>query len=394
MSNRLPADALAQLVELLKESAESIIETMRLLPQEQGFINSGMAYMIDLEDHISSTERRGDYRLSYLLEELAKYNNIPLRNFFSKPRFANGSSSGYSGLPIFDAVALIIILEDLGFRVNPKPLATKLAKTLKTKEILTESELSVWCYEKQRNRGKITLRSDINIMSGPWQEERFKGAYGHRYKLTLVDEKPYRLEATGPLYRNLKPRQEITCEYCGFFYLKGDLESSLLHRSEHARLKRILEPKPLSQFAKRLLHHPTPEQVNENSPLWMQHEVRERAIRFKREFRYDFLQWNGSSTKKVTSNVHGYLFSDHTGTFPPGTIIGACAFVKRQGGWSLDWIWVIPSMRRRGVLLERWHAFLERYGDFDIEHPLSAAMEAFTYKHGTPQQRSSLPPLL
>lgn len=48
MSNRLPADALAQLVELLKESAESIIETMRLLPQEQGFINSGMAYMIDL----------------------------------------------------------------------------------------------------------------------------------------------------------------------------------------------------------------------------------------------------------------------------------------------------------------------------------------------------------
>jgi hypothetical protein len=47
-------------------------------------------------------------------------------------------------------------------------------------------------------------------------------------------------------------------------------------------------------------------------------------------------------------------------------------------------------MRRKGVLSHRWQAFLDRYGDFDIEHPLSDAMEAFVRRNGTPQQRSHL----
>lgn len=390
MQDRLPAETLRQLVELLKESAGPHIDNKFLRPQEQRFLDNGMTYIIDLEDHICSTERRGDYRLSDLLEALLEYNNIPLRYFFNKPRFANGTSSGFRGLHVNDAIALLIFLEDLGFRVNPGPLAAKAAKFLGKKELITESELSIWNYEKQRNRGKVVLKSDFEGMPIPWKEERFKGAYGHRYKLVSIDETPYRLEITGPLHRNLRQRKETTCEYCGFVYLKGDLESSLSHRTEHARLKRILEPRPLSQFTKRLQRHPTPELVNEDSPFWMQQEVRERAIRFKREFRYDFLQWNGSSTKKVTPNVHGYLFADQSRTFPPGTIIGACAFVNREGTWSLDWIWVIPSMRRHGVLLSRWSTFLERYGDFDIEHPLSEAMESFVRRHGTNQQKAHL----
>lgn len=394
MPEKLPVDILEQLVELLKADAGPAISARALLPQEHQFLTSGFAYMVDLEDHISATEHRGSYRLNELLKILAEHNNILPRYIYRKPRFTNCASSGFLGLNVADATALLIVLEDLGLRVNPAPLAARLAKKLSSKELLTESELSIWTYEKQRLRAQIHLRSKLENTRGTWSDERFKSRSGYRYKLTRVDGKPYHLEVSGPKHRNIRPRQEITCTYCGFHYLKGDLESSLSHRSEHASLKRILEPRPNRQFAQRLLRHKNPELVDGKSPFWMHQEVRERAASFRREFHYDFLQWNGSSSKKATPNFQGYLFTDHTGKLPTGTIVGACAFAFRQERWSLDWIWVIPSMRRHGVLLNRWPTFLERYGDFDIEHPLSDAMEAFVYQHGTEIQRGQLPALL
>ncbi len=390
MPAKLPVDTLKKLVELLKEKATLPNERKFLLPQEQEFIASGFIYFHDIEDYICSTESRGSSRLNSLIKSLIEYYEIPLRNVYHKPRFAYSSSSGHEAIEIFDAAALLINLEDLGFRLNLTPLVKRLARKLKNKTMLTESELSVWGYEKLKDRAQVKIRSDIEIGPSIWNEETFKSPTGHRYKAVSVKGELYRLEVKGPKSRNLKPRVDTTCDYCGLRYEKGDLESSLNHRSEHSRLKRILEPKPIRQFAERLLRHKDPELVNESSPLWMHQAVRERAWQFKRMFHYDFLQWNGSIERKASPYFEGYLFTDHTGTFDPGAIIGACAFNFRRGKWSLAWIWVIPSMRRRGVLLSRWAAFLERYGDFDIEHPLSDAMEAFVRVHGTDEQRSHL----
>jgi hypothetical protein len=393
MPDKIPADIFEELVNLLKEEARPAISSKTLRPIEHEFLNLDTAYITDLEEYISETEHRGAYRLIRLLEALSEHYRTPLRYIYRKPRFTSSGSSGHAGLNTADATALLIALEDLGFRVNPAPLVAKLAKKLSKKDLLTESELSIWCYEKQRYRAKIHLRSNIDTKMADWKHEHFKNSNGYRYELTRVDGRAFRLVVTGPKHRNLRPRQEMTCNYCGFYYTKGDLESSLSHRTEHARLKRILEPRPNRQFAQRLLRHKNPELVDEKSPFWMHQEVRERAVLFRREFRYDFLQWDGSRSKKAPSNAQGYLFTDHTGELPQGTIIGACAFSCRQMRWSLDWIWIIPSMRRRGTLLNRWPTFLERYGDFDIEHPLSGAMEAFVRRHGTEMQRSHLPPL-
>lgn len=394
MPAKLPVDVLKKLVELLKEQATPPKERKFLLPQEQDFIASGFIYFHDMEDYICSTENRGSYRLSSLIKALIEYYDIPLRNVYQKPRFAYSSPSGHEAIEIFDAAALLINLEDLGFQLSLAPLVKRLARKLKNKNVLTESELSVWSYEKLKDRAQVTIRSDVEMAPGLWNEDVFKSATGHRYKAISTKGKLYKLEVKGPKIRNLKPRIDTTCDYCGLRYEKGDLESSLNHRSEHSRLKRILEPKPKRQFAQRLLRHKNPELVDGKSPFWMHQEVRERAASFRREFHYDFLQWNGSSSKKATPNFQGYLFTDHTGKLPTGTIVGACAFAFRQERWSLDWIWVIPSMRRHGVLLNRWPTFLERYGDFDIEHPLSDAMEAFVYQHGTEIQRGQLPALL
>jgi hypothetical protein len=47
-------------------------------------------------------------------------------------------------------------------------------------------------------------------------------------------------------------------------------------------------------------------------------------------------------------------------------------------------------MRRSGVLAKRWDEFLQRYGDFEIDTPLSDAMAAFVNKRGTAKQKQYL----
>jgi hypothetical protein len=70
-----------------------------------------------------------------------------------------------------------------------------------------------------------------------------------------------------------------------------------------------------------------------------------------------------------------------------GAIVGACAFRWREysdapAAWALQWVWVCPKARRTGVLRARWRSFRERYGDFHIEPPVSAAMQGFVRAMG------------
>ena len=51
--------------------------------------------------------------------------------------------------------------------------------------------------------------------------------------------------------------------------------------------------------------------------------VYERALEFKREFRYDFVQWDGSSTMRAGDNWQGWLFAADM-----GTIAGACGCMR------------------------------------------------------------------
>lgn len=390
MLERISVQSLENLIDVLKQTATTLPKTKRLTTRELDLVQNGVILAVDFEDMVLDTEDRGGYRLSSLFKELANYFDIPIRYLYHKPRYANGENIGWQGYTAPDAVHLLILLESLGLCVNPERLAKKLTTTLKHKDMLTTSELVIWEYPSQRHKSKIHLRSDIDATQHAWTEHRFKGENGYRFILTLINEKPYQLEVIGPKQKNLRPRVQITCEYCGINYTKGDLESSLTHRREHARLKRVLEPRLSSRFSKRLLNHPDPELVDDSSPLWMHDEVYERALRFKRDFRYDSLQWDGNSQRRATPNFEGHLFSEKLELLPTGKIVGACAFYWRKDHWTLYWIWVAPSMRRTGVLSARWAAFLERYGDFEIEWPLSEAMTGFVLKNGTPCQKANL----
>jgi ribosomal protein S18 acetylase RimI-like enzyme len=111
-----------------------------------------------------------------------------------------------------------------------------------------------------------------------------------------------------------------------------------------------------------------------------------RAATFQREFCYDFVQWDGPHQIESDPRARGFLFNDDSGVFGHGAIVGACARWREHTDhppcWAMQWIWIAPKARRRGILSRRWDAFRARFGKFVIEPPLSEAMQAFAAKHG------------
>jgi hypothetical protein len=116
----------------------------------------------------------------------------------------------------------------------------------------------------------------------------------------------------------------------------------------------------------------------------MQTEMCRRAFAFKREFHYDFPQWHPDG--EYGDDVRGVLFIDDTATFGAGAIVGACCFrLRARRGppcWELDWIWLAPPARRKGILTRAWPGLVKCFGQFDLCPPVSEAMQAFIRKTG------------
>lgn len=361
------------------QAADSILDNILV---------DGWTFAWQLEDLLLTTDSR-IHRPD--IEGLASYFGIPMRYICRKPRFLNAGSMFHEGFAVADAAALLIRLEEVGFDTEPQRLAKGVLPTLPAAGYVTDSELLVMEYARYKDRSHVVLRSDAEDGDGEWKVSKIKDSVGRRLEFTRVGGHAYRLEVRGRKYRSKPERKPATCEYCGYRYTKGDPESALIHRSEHARVRRLLDPAPLPAFAARAPLGLAGERVDALVPKWMHSAVYERASRFRSELRFDFLQWEGSADRKNTEPAScGYLFGDHTGTHPPGTIVGACALWKDERGWRLRWVWVCPKMRRSGVLTSRWPQFLHLYGDFEVEAPLSEEMRGFLTKHGTPGQLAAI----
>ena len=161
------------------------------------------------------------------------------------------------------------------------------------------------------------------------RRESFKTASGYRIEAGFAGDEVHTLEVHSPRYRWRQEPELVTCAVCGDQWLKGDPESSALHRREHKKRLAILEPSPDPRFLEALAHDPDPELVTSKSPKWQQQAMYERAVMFRREFHYDFVQWgyDGDDDPKV----HGFLFNDDSGVFGHGAIAGACPFAGASG---------------------------------------------------------------
>jgi len=345
---------------------------------------------LDLADHVLMTERRQYGQIEHYVEWLAERHGIPCRGMFHPPQYLDDSVFGANGFTAIDAVGLLIAMEELGIRVAPAMLVEALLPEVKAKKILTESDYKILTYSITAGNQRTVLRSTVKRDSSRNTVEKFRDIVGYRYTMTRQNGQALSLEVRGPKHRELR-HEYVTCDYCGTEHETNNPSETRRHRVLHREAQQLLDPKPNPRLATRLALGDRSDIVDSDAPLWMQKEVYRRAIKFKREFRYDFVQWPGSETHRVDAGWHGYLFTAGA----DGTIAGACAFFNpeaKEGGeeWALQWIWVAPKYRRQGILLERWPVFVERYGDFYIEPPLSEAMKGFIAAHGTDGQKQWL----
>ncbi len=339
----------------------------------------------DLEDMLEAFDSR-----LYGLDvwALADYLDVPRRFVYRKPRFLTAANSGSEAITSADTAGILIFLEQIGFEVESKILVEAVLPWLANKSTLTGCELDVLRYPTQNGRHYIQIRCRSSGL-GRLNDQSIRTAHGIRIRAILTDEQPYVLYIKGPRYKSRPPPQGYHCDYCGMDYMRGDPEDSLAHRSYHAQIKRVLDPWPKREFVEALATDPDAELVCARSPMWKHREMFARARQFKREMRFDFIQWGDHNQRDTDPYVHGFLFADTTGTLPHGTIVGACCFRRRDEHWSLSWIWIIPQMRRKGIVGQRWQRFIDRFGDFEIETPVSEAMQSFLVRRGTSAQREA-----
>jgi hypothetical protein len=349
--------------------------------------NDGWATRADMEDVLGAYDGR-----LYGLDvwALADYLDAPRRYVYRRPRFLTAAASGNEVIDAADAAGILIFLEQIGFSVNAAPMVSAILPAIHGKERLTGSEFDVLVYSKRKGRHLVELRSS----SGPGrlEERRLRAINGCRIHAIMVDGEPYQLTVKGPKFRPPRPRESVTCAYCGCEYIKGDREESIAHLSYHAKVKRVVDPRPLRRFLEAREVDTEAEWVTPSSLTWKHREMYRRARQFKREMGFDFVMWGKSTVKDTDPNVHGFLFPDDSGICPDGTIVGACAFRRREDHWGLQWMWLAPKVRRQGILARRWPMFLERFGDFVVEIPLSVAMQAFVRRYGSEAQKRALEP--
>jgi hypothetical protein len=329
--------------------------------------------------------------LSDFSEALCDVFDLRLRAVMHRPSSHLSDTLLFQGLAAADAAALAIRLNELGFLVDPMSLVELLAPGARDSTIVTEPQCDVLFFEKMRDRARVALKTEKAPRAAVAQETR--SDRGHAIAF-LQDGEAAALTVTGPRYRE-RPRVARTCEMCGQDFYHGDVDSLLAHRKYHQRYLRSHKPRPLPALADRM-QGPGAEVVDHGSPHWLHSEVYERAYWFKREMGYDYIQWElGPADQPPVEEAVGYVVTTEDA---PGRIVGACAFRQREDDnglvWTLDWAWIAPAWRRSGVLARHWPQLVARFGDFPLEYPLSAEMEAFIMKHGTPVQRARATELL
>lgn len=129
-------------------------------------------------------------------------------------------------------------------------------------------------------------------------------------------------------------------------------------------------------------------EVSVTSPFEIRKALEQFARYFKLEFHYDDIQYYADEHDEecigflFTESALDIITEDHKQM--PTRCSGGCCFRREQFEdgckWVLFWVWIHPFFRNRGILTKHWKKFLEQFGEFIIEQPLSDAMRSFLEK--------------
>jgi hypothetical protein len=177
----------------------------------------------------------------------------------------------------------------------------------------------------------------------------------------------------------------VICPLCGLTYVPDWEPDQKQHAERHAKILEATNPAPDARFAREIARQGgRPLFVCCVSPDWMHEATHNRSVAFANEVPGGITAWprNGNI---MPVECHCYLFADDTQTLPSGAVAGACGFryIKYNDGSSgrrLEWIWLCPAVRRKGILERQWAWLREENGNFDFE-PVTEAMKCFAKKH-------------
>ena len=362
----------------IRQSEPQTVESCFTKAVENGFANYS-----DIEDILYfSDDRIESIYHGISVERWCEIFSVPRRYFYPRPRRKQSSPIGDCGVSAEDLADLLINLERTGYSIDPLSLVTNLSSKLVKRAFVSDAGLNIIRYEKSRHKTPpIFFMVEPVEMGHGRREEKFKTTTGYKVEVTWNnDSRPIELSVKAPKFRS-RPEPKLTkCEVCGLEWYRGDPDSSAEHRKEHKKRLKYLDPQQNPRFGKEyqaedgLLH------IIANPSKWMHREIYLRALAFKRELGYDFVQWGGPNGDTDT-NARGYLFIN-----PENIAAGACAFRWREyedkSFWCLQWIWIAPKYRRTGVLSKHWRTLRQLHGDFLVEGPVSEAMLAFVTKKG------------
>jgi len=140
--------------------------------------------------------------------------------------------------------------------------------------------------------------------------------------------------------------------------------------------------------------------VQDDSSVRDRKAVEKIATFFRRELDYGFVQYDAKEPSGGRYEPYiptiAYLFTNpdllHYTNAGKSRIAtkGACCFRKRayqdmtEPIWELDWIWLHPYERNKGILQRYWQVFMKEFEMFFPSHPISKSMEKFLLKQEHP----------
>ena len=117
-------------------------------------------------------------------------------------------------------------------------------------------------------------------------------------------------------------------------------------------------------------------EVNFKSSLEVKEVVQQFGYYLYKEMNYDFVLFRAQEENE--DNFDAYLI-------PSPTCLGFCcgvAFFRRRAGPVLNWVWIHPYDRRKGLLTKLWPTLKQKYGHIAVKGPFSLGMECFLEKQG------------
>lgn len=372
----LPARELAELVKVLRRPWSGKLSSARSA-QIEDISLQGWAYLHQVEDLISEQDSRVDWTALRDVEGIAKQLKINLHVVGFKPKTIDHDFIGGRGVSIGGTACLLIWLERLGFQMNATALCAEVARQTEEHSCVSDEEVTALWYIDQRHKmGPVTVGTEP-FVTPIGEVDTFLTSSGYRVEVKNgANGEPAIMTVTAPDYVESPARETIACAECGMHYESGYKPDEHLHRIRHRKWATTLRPVSSRAIKAALKGDSESVWVNERSPSWLRIAIHRRARAFRCEMRFDFTQWDPTSDE----NAIGFLFVDDD-----HRIVGACCFRPNHsvasGRMKLDWVWIAPDERRKGWLARNWPRFVDRFGEFDIEHPISDEMQRFLVKN-------------